>query len=101
ELGTLLVCETGSPSRLTRTVVTAGWAQQVRDEVDGRLTRLRLTTSGTALAQRVRDVETAFHARLAAALEDDEGTASTVRVLRVLVSDGPSGAAIERRRSRT
>lgn len=100
ELGALLVCETGSPSRLTRTVVAAGWAEQVPDEADGRLTRLRLTPSGADLAARVAEVEKAFHGQLAAALPDDGSTERTVRVLRSLVAGGPAGAAIERRRAR-
>ncbi len=100
ELGALLVCETGSPSRLTRTVVAAGWAEQVPDEADGRLTRLRLTPSGAELARQIAQVEAAFHARLRAALPDDETAHSTITVLRALVADGPAGAAIERRRAR-
>lgn len=100
ELGALLVCETGSPSRLTRTVVATGWAEQVPDEADGRLTRLRLTPSGADLAARVAEVEKAFHGQLAAALPDDGSTERTVRVLRSLVAGGPAGAAIERRRAR-
>ena len=100
ELGTLLVCETGSPSRLPQTVVAAGWADQVRDEADGRLTRLRLTPSGTELARGVAEVEASFHAQLRAALQADEDTERTVAVLRTLVADGPAGAATARRRAR-
>lgn len=99
ELGSLLVCETGSPSRLTRTVVTAGWAQQVPDEADGRLTRLRLTAAGSTLADRVAQVESSFHAQLAAAMPDDAAVSAAVDVLRALVADGPAGRAVERRRA--
>ncbi len=35
ELGELLVCETGSPSRLTRSVVAAGLVRSGTDDADG------------------------------------------------------------------
>ena len=100
ELGALLVCETGSPSRLTRSVIAAGWAEQVPDEADGRLTRLRLTPRGVALAGRIAEVESSFHDQLTAALPDDGAAARAVAVLRALVAGGPAGQAIERRRAR-
>lgn len=99
ELGALLVCETGSPSRLTRTVVTSGWAEQVPDDVDGRLTRLRLTPAGATLAARIAEVESAFHRQLAAVVPDDGAVTQAVDLLRALVADGPAGRAIERRRT--
>jgi DNA-binding MarR family transcriptional regulator len=98
ELGSLLVCEAGSPSRLARSVVAAGLAESVPDERDGRVTRLRLTATGTDLAARVARIEAGFHDQLAAAVGDPATLTSLIKTLRSVVGDGPAGAALTRRR---
>lgn len=101
ELGELLVCETGSPSRLAGTVVSRGWAAAAPDDDDGRVTRLRLTPAGLALAAAVREVEAQFHDRLAATLQASSSADAlddAVALLRAVVADGPAGRALARRR---
>ncbi|HEY3337775.1 MAG TPA: MarR family transcriptional regulator [Propionicimonas sp.] len=99
ELGELLVCETGSPSRLARSVVDAGWAEPVANERDGRVTRLGLTTRGQAIATQIAGVEHAFHEQLAATLGDPAALEGLVEALRCVVGEGPAGRALARRRA--
>lgn len=98
ELGDRLVCEPGSPSRLTRAVVAAGLVESGPDETDGRVTSLRLTAEGAATAAAVAEVERRFHTQLAARLPDDGTVETMVAVLRTLVADDPAGRALARRR---
>lgn len=97
KLGQLLVCETGSPSRLARSVARAGWAETAEDESDRRVTRLRLTPTGTDLVKRIGQIEAEFHNHLAGLLDDPEILDTLLSVLRKVVGDGPAGAAITRR----
>jgi len=99
ELGGLLVCETGSPSRLARSTVTAGWVEPVADETDGRVTRLRLTAHGRHTADRVAQVEAGFREAFAGTLPDAAALQPVIEVLRSVVADGPSGQALARRRA--
>lgn len=104
ELGELLVCETGSPSRLARAVVARGWAEAVADDADGRVTRLRLTAQGRTLVTAVGEVEAAFHTELADAVgrsSSDLTLENAVTLLRTVVGDGPAGRALARRRGET
>ena len=57
QVGELLVCETGSPSRLLATLVDAGLVERRPDPHDHRAVLLQLTHRGAALADQVRDVE--------------------------------------------
>ncbi len=97
ELGELLVCETGSPSRLTRSVVDAGWARTVTDEADARVRRLELTEAGAGLAVAIRQIESAFHHALAATISGSTADELVV-TLRLLVEGSPAGRALARRR---
>jgi DNA-binding MarR family transcriptional regulator len=99
ELGDLLVCETGSPSRLVRSVVDAGWARTAPDGTDARVSRIELTATGETLAGDVGEVEAGFHRRLAETLAAAGGADRLVAALRALVGDGPSGRALAQRRA--
>jgi DNA-binding MarR family transcriptional regulator len=99
ELGERLVCESGSPSRLARSVIAAGWAEPVPDERDGRVSRLRLTAAGTVAANSVAEIEAGFHEQLATQLPTDEALLrQLVETLRAIVGDGAAGRALARRR---
>jgi DNA-binding MarR family transcriptional regulator len=100
ELGGLLVCESGSPSRLARSVVAAGWAELVPDNADGRVTRLRLTSAGVQVAHEIAAVEATFHRALADALPDAAQVDRVIELLRAVVADDPAGIALARRRGR-
>src|SRR5215207_6645107 len=57
ELGGLLVCETGSPSRLVRRLVRAGLVERTPSEADKRRLTLSLTREGEEAASEVAEVE--------------------------------------------
>lgn len=99
ELGELLVCETGSPSRLVRSVVGAGWARTAADDTDGRVSRIRLTATGRVLADAVRTVEAEFHGHLAQAVATAGAPEDLVAALRAMVGDGPSARALAHRKA--
>lgn len=100
ELGGLLVCESGSPSRLARSVVAACWAELVPDDADGRVTRLQLTRAGVLAAREIAAVEAAFHEALTDSLPDPALVDQAIELLRAVVADGPAGSALARRRAR-
>jgi MarR family transcriptional regulator, organic hydroperoxide resistance regulator len=84
EVGELLVCEPGSPSRLV-------------GSRDGRASALALTDAGKRLAKRIRAAEERFHAELGARLGSRRDTEAALRALRRLAGDGASASALERR----
>lgn len=94
-LGSLLVCETGSPSRLAASCIARGYVERRSDPKDLRRSVLALSPRGRDVAQRVRAVEEAFYAVLEAYARDahipwDE-------LAKAWLKDTPSGAALRRR----
>ena len=100
EVGELLVCEPGSPSRLVASLVRAQLVARAAHERDGRATALALTDAGKRLATRIRAAEERFHEELRAQLGSRRDAEATLRTLRRLAGDGASAAALERRRAR-
>jgi MarR family transcriptional regulator, organic hydroperoxide resistance regulator len=98
QVGELLVCEPGSPSRLVSSLVEAGCVARRPDADDARASALELTRRGRRAATRIREVEERFHDDLRARLPSARDRDAAVRVLRGLASDGASAAALERRR---
>jgi MarR family transcriptional regulator, organic hydroperoxide resistance regulator len=98
EIGDRLVCETGSPSRLVASLVSAGLLQRGARADDRRAVELALTAQGAAAAEQVRRAERALHDWLAGTIGDRD-TAATIRALRKLVDGRPAGDAIARRRA--
>src|SRR6266581_8813282 len=60
-LGDLLVCESGSPSRLVNGLVEADLVKRVPSATNGRMVTLTLTAKGEEMATRVGAVETALY----------------------------------------
>jgi MarR family transcriptional regulator, organic hydroperoxide resistance regulator len=61
ELGERLVCETGSPSRLVKGMVKAGYVIRTPDPNDGRAVRLSLSDTAQALMPQLNAIETAYN----------------------------------------
>ena len=99
EVGEVLVCEPGSPSRLVSSLVTAGLVFRDAHEHDGRASALALTDAGARLAKRVRAAEDRFHVDLGTRLGSQRDIDAALRALRRLAGDGASAAALERRRA--
>ena len=97
-LGGLLVCETGSPSRLVNTMVEKGLVTRVENPEDRRQVTLRLTEEGRRRATEVAEIEDRLHTWIrdqfgATALEAIAGP------MRRFLSGTVAGDAIERRKA--
>ena len=68
-LGDLLVCESGSPSRLVNGLVEAGLVKRVPNASNGRRVKLTLTETGEEMATRVSAVEATLYGFISEALE--------------------------------
>src|SRR3954447_7610255 len=64
-LGDLLVCETGSPSRLVQGLVEDGLIERRPSATDKRMVTLTLTDRGSEMAVQVGAVESQFYAATA------------------------------------
>src|SRR5437764_3739881 len=93
-LGDLLICESGSPSRLVNGLVEADLVKRVPNASNGRMVTLTLTAKGEEMATRVGAVEAALYEFITKALS--EGMALLWR----LVEGRPTGEALARRKRR-
>src|SRR5207253_4561867 len=64
ELGSLLVCEQGSPSRLVAGLIAAGYVEREPSPEDKRKVVLTLTPRGQEVANQVAEVESTLYAPL-------------------------------------
>ncbi len=96
-LGGLLVCESGSPSRLVAGLVRRGLVARATSAEDGRVAELSLTQAGWDLLDQTRGLDEAIANRISASLSAKEA-AAVVEALRKLVADTSPGQAVARRR---
>jgi DNA-binding MarR family transcriptional regulator len=93
ELGRLLVCETGSPSRLVDALVSRGLVSRESGGQDRRVVALRLTSDGqqalVGAGAAVRRLDAFIGERLTA-----EEVAELVHLLRRLMRDTTGGRAL-------
>lgn len=99
ELGELLVCETGSPSRLVDGLVKVGIVERLPSPSDQRKVVLSLTEHGQKLDRQIASVEKNFEA-LFAHLGDEETVSTVMSMLWRFVADKPTGEALARRLER-
>jgi MarR family transcriptional regulator, organic hydroperoxide resistance regulator len=95
-LGDLLVCETGSPSRLVQGLVEDGLVERSPSATDKRMVTLTLTNQGRERAANVGSLESQFYEANAGLLKD----ASLQEIRAVLwrfVEGKPAGMALARR----
>jgi MarR family transcriptional regulator, organic hydroperoxide resistance regulator len=97
-LGEMLVCESGSPSRLVDTLVNRDIVVRTEDPNDRRQVALTLTSTGKKLDREVRKVEEAMYAAIGAQL-GKAGMAQALAMLRPLVEGSVSGNALARRKA--
>ncbi len=99
ELGDLLVCESGSPSRLVNGMVEAGLIERVTSTVNRRKVTLTLTEKGQERAERVREVEQKMYCMISELL----GEFSFPEIQEILwrfIEGRPAGDALARRTGR-
>lgn len=99
ELGELIVCETGSPSRIVDTLVRRGYVERTPHLVDRRALVLMLTPVGSELVPRLQQIERAIDEG-ARALLDPEDLSGLSVALRTYLKGSDSGAVLEKRFAR-
>jgi DNA-binding MarR family transcriptional regulator len=97
-LGRLLVCETGSPSRLVDTLVGKALVQRAENPADRREVTLRLTAQGKRLSSKVAKIEAELYVWLRERLGAD-GVATAAEHISRLVAGTAAGEAIARRKA--
>lgn len=97
QLGGLLVCETGSPSRLVAGLVERALVKRVPASDDARAIELRLSPKGRAAIKDIREVEASLSRLITDTLARKDAEAM-IRNLRALVKGTPPGEALEHRR---
>lgn len=100
ELGSLLVCEQGSPSRLVAGLIAAGYVERAPSSDDRRKVVLTLTPLGCEAAQRVRAAEAALHTAMSSLISSRQ-IEELLPVFRRLVAGRPAGDALSRRMGRS
>src|SRR4051812_38070940 len=98
-LGDLLVCETGSPSRLVQGLVEDGLVARLPSATDKRMVTLTLTDRGREMAAKVGALESQFYAANAG-LVNDAPVPEILALLRRFVDGKPAGMALARRTGR-
>lgn len=96
ELGSLLVCEQGSPSRLVAGLVAAGYVARTPSSDDKRKVVLTLTPRGNELAEEVVKVEEALYGALGALISNQQ-IETMLPLLWTMVASRPAGDALARR----
>jgi DNA-binding MarR family transcriptional regulator len=99
-LGELLICESGSPSRLVNGMVEAGLIERVTSTTNRRMVTLTLTEKGQERAERVREVEQMMYRTITALLEGV--TLQDIQaILWRFIQGRPAGDALARRTGRS
>jgi DNA-binding MarR family transcriptional regulator len=97
-LGEMLVCESGSPSRLVDSLVGRELVERREDSRDRRSVVLKLTAVGARLDRAVRKVEDALYDGIARQL-NSEAIRAALELLRPVVAGTIAGDAIARRKA--
>ncbi len=95
-LGSLLVCESGSPSRLVDALVRRGIVDRIDNPMDRRQILLQLTKEGRRLLPEISAVEAEIDASLAHAFDKDLSAEMGER-MRLFLAGTNTGDALQRR----
>ncbi len=98
DIGSRLVCEDGSPSRLVDRLVRVGLVERVPATDDRRRVEVSLTDEGRRVARAARKVERKLHLLVEAAIPADD-LLVTSRVLGLFIEGRPSGNALALRKA--
>lgn len=99
-LGGLLVCETGSPSRLVDSLVKRGLVDRVDNPMDRRQVLIQLTADGRRLRPRVQAAEASIDETLQDAFDEDLRD-KLLTASWALLAETNTGAAFSRRFGRS
>jgi DNA-binding MarR family transcriptional regulator len=96
EVGRLIVCESGSPSRIVDTLTKRNLVDREPGQVDRRVVYLRLTPRGEALIPALRAIDAQTDAMVTSRLTVEEQEVMA-RGLRQMLDGTPSGVVLEAR----
>ncbi|QUD86933.1 MarR family winged helix-turn-helix transcriptional regulator [Phenylobacterium montanum] len=96
-LGGMLVCESGSPSRLVAGLVARGLVAREAAAEDARIACLSLSQEGRALVRQLKGLDDELTGKIAASLTPKQVEAM-VAGMRKLLGHTPLGQAVARRR---
>lgn len=96
ELGELIVCELGSPSRIVDTLVRRGFVERSTHASDRRAVALQLTVAGKALVPQLREIERSTDERARAELDHADLT-GLANALRQYLDGSEYGQVLDRR----
>lgn len=100
ELGELLICEQGSPSRLVNGLVEIGLVERIVSPTNKRKVILTLSEQGKEIAEQIQAVELKFAAQLAQLCSDEEELDITISTLWRILKDRPLEKAMQKRLSK-
>jgi len=98
QLGGLLVCETGSPSRLVNRLVVSGHVEQKPSTTDSRKVSLTLTPLGRDAVAKIVAVEEEVYASFENNLLKGAPISEFIDLLWKIVDGKPAGEALARRK---
>ncbi|HET7627093.1 MAG TPA: MarR family transcriptional regulator [Bacillales bacterium] len=96
ELGAMLVCESGSPSRLVNAIVKAGLIERKPDSRDGRVRLLQLTEEGRNKLPKLQAIEDELYGYLDRTWPQEEKR-QMIELLQRFLKDLPIAKALKRR----
>jgi len=99
QLGERLVCENGSPSRLVKTMVEAGWVEKSPNPDDGRAVLLQLAPAANTILPQLNQIEQQLNDNVSH-MADAETLAMLLDRLWPLVRDTEGGRALVRRKNK-
>jgi len=99
DLGEMIVCEAGSPSRIVDTLVRRGLVERSTDPEDRRAVLISLTPSGAANIPPLRNIERQMDRATTGQLDADQ-QAAIASILRGFLAGTETGDALERRFAR-
>jgi DNA-binding MarR family transcriptional regulator len=97
DLGSLLICETGSPSRLIERMVEDELVDKVINPSDARFVLLQLTEKGIDKAKQIVDFEDKLYKELESLFPNDEMT-SVSSALEKMLSHFPIAETLRKRK---
>lgn len=97
EVGRHLVCESGSPSRLTSTLADRGLVARGESEADRRVLVLSLTDEGKRLADGVAEIEAEYLDAVSSRMPDAEALGALATMLAQAVDDPQLKHALSKR----
>ena len=97
ELGQLLICEKGSPSRLVQSLINKGFVDKLVNKKDRRKNVLSLTEKGKLLVPDINEASHRLNLFILQQIDDASLIDQLIKIFKTYLSQTDSGAKIKRR----